>query len=55
MFIQEDSNPDLNFAIIGPTDNPLTVEPNAPDQLLVTLQGPQAGTTLNVPQPDGVV
>ena len=45
----------LNFPIIRPAHNPLAVKSDAPDQLLVPLQGPQACPALNVPEPDGVV
>ena len=45
----------LYFAVVGSADNSLGVEPDAPDQLLVTLQHSQACSTLNVPQTDGVV
>lgn len=45
----------LNFAVIGAAHNPLGVEPDAPDELLVALEHPEAGAALDVPQPDGVI
>lgn len=45
----------LYLAVIGATDNPLGVEPDAPDELLVPLEHPEAGPALDVPQADGVV
>ena len=45
----------LYLAVIGAADNPLGVEPDAPDELLVPLQHPEAGAALDVPQADGVV
>ena len=47
--------PDFNLPIVGSTDDPLAVEPDAADQLLVTLQDPETGPALDVPEPDGVV
>ena len=47
--------PDFNLPIVGSTDNPLAVEPDAADQLLVALQDPETGPALDVPEPDGVV
>lgn len=47
--------PHLDFPIVGPADNSLTVKPYTPDELLVPLQGPEAGPALDVPEPDGVV
>ena len=45
----------LYFAVIGAAHNPLGVEPDAPDKLLVTFEHPEAGAALDVPQPDGVI
>lgn len=47
--------PDFDLAVVRPADNPLVVEPDAPHQLLVSLEDPQTGTTLHVPKSDGVV
>ena len=47
--------PHLDFAIVRPADDPLAVEADAPDELLVALQHAQARPALDVPQPDGVV
>ena len=47
--------PHLDFAIVRPADDPLAVEADAPDELLVALQHAEAGPALDVPQPDGVV
>merc|ERR1719458_1711435 len=47
--------PNLDLAVVSARDDPLGVEPDAPDELLVTLQDPQAGAALDVPQPDRVV
>ena len=47
--------PDFDLPIVGSTDDPLAVEPDAADQLLVALQDPETGPALDVPQPDGVV
>ena len=52
---EEKCNSDLDLAIIRSTDNPLAVKPDAPDQLLVTLQNPETSSALDVPEPDGVV
>ena len=48
-------NSDLNLAIIRSADNSLAVKPDAPDQLLVTLEHPETGPALDVPQSDRVV
>ena len=40
----------LDLAVVSARDDPLGVEPDAPDELLVTLQDPQAGAALDVPQ-----
>ena len=45
----------LDLSVVGARDDPLGVEADAADELLVALQHAEAGTTLNVPQPDGVV
>ena len=47
--------PDFDLPIVGSTDDPLAVEADAPDELLVALQHAEAGPALDVPQPDGVV
>ena len=47
--------PDLDLAVVGAGHDPLGVEADAADQLLVALQDPQAGPALDVPEPDGVV
>ena len=47
--------PDFNLAVVGSTDNPLAVEPDAAHQLLVALEDPETGAALDVPEPDGVV
>ena len=47
--------PDFNLPIVGSTDNPLAVEPDAAHQILVALQDPETGPALDVPEPDGVV
>ena len=47
--------PDFNLPVVGSTDNPLAVESDAADQLLVSLQDPETGPALDVPEPDGVV
>ena len=45
----------LYLSIVSSTDNPLGVESDAPHQLLVTLQHPETGAALDVPESDGVV
>ena len=47
--------PDLDLPIIGSTHNPLAIESDAADELLMALQDPETGAALDVPQPDGVV
>ena len=47
--------PDFDLPVVGSTDDPLAVEPDAADQLLVALQDPETGAALDVPEPDGVV
>ena len=47
--------PDFNLAVVGSTDDPLAVEPDAAHQLLVALEDPETGAALDVPEPDGVV
>lgn len=37
--------------VVGPTDDPLVVKPDAPHQLLVSLQDSQAGAAFDVPEP----
>jgi hypothetical protein len=47
--------PDLNFTIVSAGHDPFVVEPDAADELLVTLEDPETRSTFDVPQPDGVV
>jgi len=47
--------PDLDLAVVSSGHDPLTVEADAPDQLLVAFQDAEARPALDVPQPDGVV
>ena len=47
--------PHLDLPVVRSAHNPLAVEPDAPDELLVALEDPEAGATLDVPEPDGVV
>ena len=47
--------PHLDLPVVRSAHNPLAVEPDAPDELLVTLEDPEAGAALDVPEPDGVV
>ena len=47
--------PHFYLPVVGSTDNPLAVESDAADQLLVSLQDPETGPALYVPEPDGVV
>ena len=47
--------PHLDLPVVGSAHNPLAVEPDAPDELLVALEDPEAGAALDVPEPDGVV
>ena len=47
--------PHFYLPVVGSTDNPLAVESDAADQLLVSLQDPETGPALDVPEPDGVV
>ena len=47
--------PDFDLPIVVSTHDPLAVEPDAADQLLVALQDPETGPALDVPEPDGVV
>ena len=47
--------PHLDLPVVRSAHNPLAVEPDAPDELLVALEDPEAGAALDVPEPDGVV
>ena len=47
--------PDFDFSVVSAGDNPLVVESDAADELLVTLENPEARSTFDVPQSDGVV
>ena len=47
--------PHFYLPVVGSTDNPLAVESDAADQLLVSLQDPETGPALYVPEPDRVV
>ena len=47
--------PHFYLPVVGSTDNPLAVESDAADQLLVSLQDPETGPALYVPEPYGVV
>ena len=47
--------PDFDLPVVGSTDNPLAVEPDAAHQLLMALEDPETGAALDVPEPDGVV
>ena len=47
--------PHLDLPVVRSTHDPLAVEPDASDELLVTLQHSEAGAALYVPEPDGVV
>ena len=40
----------LDLDVVSALDNPLGVEPDAPDEHLVTFQDQQAGAALDVPQ-----
>ena len=53
--IYRDRVPDFDLPVVGSTDNPLAVEPDAAHQLLVALEDPETGAALDVPEPDGVV
>ena len=44
--------PHLYLAIRGPTDNPVVVQPDAAHQTLMSLQNPETGPDLDVPQSD---
>ena len=47
--------PHLDLAVVGAADDPLAVEPDAPDELLVALEHPETRAALDVPQSDRVV
>lgn len=47
--------PDFDFTIISTAYNPMVIEPNASNQLIVSFKNPQTFTAFNIPQPDGKV
>lgn len=47
--------PHFDLAVVGATDDALTVKADASNQLFVALEDPEARTTFNVPQTDSVV